>query len=167
MPQLPTVINLVRRKRPRAGRVIQNHRRLARLRELQKAREEFLRSVCGPDVNQGVPTDQIPETPVSIDLLQTISEEPELTEEVPVRDLSLDSDSEAKTIVDFENCPEIQISSVYSLYACEKRMSHEGSRPVPRIRILKDRILPALERVDLRQFFLGHPVMPCAQKEVT
>ena len=92
---------------------------------------------------------------MSIDPLQTSSEEPELTEEVPVIDLSFDSDSEAETIVVFENFPEIQISSVYSLYAWEKRISHECSRPVPRIKILQDKILPALERVDLPQFSFG------------
>ena len=155
MPKSSNVINLVRRKRPRAGRVIQKYRRLVRRRESREAREEFLKPVCRPDVNQGVSTDQIPETPVAIDPLKTNSEESELTEEVPLIDLSFDSDSEAENIVDFKNCPEIQISSTYGLY-------HESIRPMPKIKILEDKILPALERVDLRQFFSdirSHPML--------
>ena len=44
-------------------------------------------------------------------------------------------------------------------------MSHESSRPVPMIKILEDKILPALERVDLRQFFwdTGHAL--CSKKK--
>ena len=70
-------------------------------------------------------------------------------------DLVSDSeiDSEAETVVDFAACSQIQVAWVYSLQTWEEAVNTSTNRSLTRIRILEDRILHLLERVDLRQFF--------------
>ena len=77
------------------------------------------------------------------------------TQEIPIVNLVSDSevDSEAETLVDFEACFQIQIAWVYSLQTWEEAINTSTNRSLTRIRILEDRILHPLERVDLRQFF--------------
>ena len=77
------------------------------------------------------------------------------TQEIPIVNLvsDLEVDSEAETLVDFEACFQIQIAWVYSLQTWEEAINTSTNRSLTRIRILEDRILHPLERVDLRQFF--------------
>ena len=77
------------------------------------------------------------------------------TQGIPIVDIVFDSevDYETDTLVDFEAYSQIQIAWAYSLQTWEETINTSTNLSVPRIRILEDRILHPLERVDLRQFF--------------
>ena len=158
-----------RRRRPRAGRK-KREKKLRRLAELKTALSN-LETSQPPRGSQFNPTTSFNDS--NNHQLELSSKNsyfatsPEIsernlkiagsisTQEIPIVDLVSDSevDSEAETLIDFEACSQIQIKWVHSLHSWEETINTSTNRSVPRIGILKDRILHPSERVDLRQFF--------------